>query len=76
VLAIVTAVVDAGGGAKLTTPTATLAAYRPALFLITGVAAAGALVAISGLRRPAGRESAAEPVPAELAPAPRAARPD
>ena len=54
VLAIVTAVVDAGGGAKLSTPTATLAAYRPALFLITGVAAAGALVAISGLRRAAG----------------------
>lgn len=50
VLAIVTAVVDAAGGARLTTPTATLAAYRPALFLITGVAVAGALVALSGLR--------------------------
>jgi len=59
VLAIVTAVVDAGGGASLSTPTATLAAYRPALFLITGVAAAGALVAISGLRRGA----APAPVP-------------
>ncbi len=53
VLAVVTAVVDAGGGSHLTTPAATLAAYRPALFLITGVATAGALVALAGLRRPA-----------------------
>jgi MFS family permease len=51
VLAVVTAVVDAGGGGRLSTPAVTLAAYRPALFLITGVAAAGALVALSGLRR-------------------------
>jgi MFS family permease len=51
VLAVVTAVVDAGGGARLSTPTATLAAYRPALFLITGVAVVGALVALGGLRR-------------------------
>jgi MFS family permease len=51
VLAVVTAVVDAGGGGQLTSPAATLTAYRPALFLITGVAAAGALVAIAGLRR-------------------------
>jgi predicted MFS family arabinose efflux permease len=61
VLAIVTAVVEAGGGANLSTPTATLAAYRPALFLITGVAAAGALVAIAGLRR------GASPAPAPQA---------
>ena len=53
VLAVVTAVVDAGGAGHLTTPGATLAAYRPALFLITGVAVAGALVALAGLRRPA-----------------------
>ena len=52
-LAVVTAVVDAGGAGHLTTPGATLAAYRPALFLITGVAVAGALVALAGLRRPA-----------------------
>jgi MFS family permease len=51
VLAVVTAVVDAAGGGQLTGPAATLAAYRPALFLITGVAATGALVAIAGLRR-------------------------
>jgi predicted MFS family arabinose efflux permease len=51
VLAVVTAVVDAGGGARLSTPAATLAAYRPALFLITGVAVVGALVALAGLRR-------------------------
>jgi sugar phosphate permease len=61
VLAIVTAVVDAGGGSSLSTPTATLAAYRPALFLITGVAAAGALVAISGLRRGAAPAPAPQP---------------
>jgi MFS family permease len=51
VLAVVTAVVDAGTGGHLGTPAATLAAYRPALFLIAGVAVAGALVAFSGLRR-------------------------
>jgi predicted MFS family arabinose efflux permease len=53
VLAIVTAVVDAGGGSRVTTPAATLAAYRPAFFLITGVAMVGVLVALSGLRRAA-----------------------
>jgi MFS family permease len=58
VLAIVTAVVDAGGGGQVTTPAATLAAYRPALFLITGVAVVGALVAIAGLR------GASDPAPA------------
>jgi hypothetical protein len=41
VLAIVTAVVDAAGAARVVSPSATLAAYRPALFLITGVAAVG-----------------------------------
>jgi len=62
VLAVVTAVVDAAGGARLTTPTATLAAYRPALFLITGVAAVGAFVAIAGLRRrPAEQVTVARP---------------
>ena len=58
VLAIVTAVVDAGGGSRLTTPAATLAAYRPALFFITGVAALGAIVALAGLRRTAERAPA------------------
>jgi MFS family permease len=52
VLAVVTAVVDAGGASRITSPAAVLTAYRPALFLITGVAAVGALVALSGLRRP------------------------
>jgi MFS family permease len=52
VLAVVTAVVDAGGASAITSPAAVLTAYRPALFLITGVAAVGALVALSGLRRP------------------------
>jgi MFS family permease len=58
VLAVVTAVVDAGGGGRLTTPAATLAAYRPALFFITGVAALGAIVALAGLRRTAERAPA------------------
>jgi MFS family permease len=52
VLAVVTAVVDAGGASRITSPGAVLAAYRPALFVITGIAAAGALVALSGLRNP------------------------
>jgi MFS family permease len=50
VLAIVTAVVDAGGAGRLASAPATLAAYRPALVVITAVAAIGALVALSGLR--------------------------
>jgi MFS family permease len=50
VLAIVAAVVDASGAGQLVSATATLAAYRPALILITGVAAVGALIALSGLR--------------------------
>jgi hypothetical protein len=50
VLAVVTAVIDAGGAGRVLSPAATLAAYRPALILITGVAAAGTLVALSGLR--------------------------
>jgi MFS family permease len=60
VLAVVTAVVEAGGG-RLSTPAVTLAAYRPALFLITGVAAVGALVALSGLRRAAPPDPAVTP---------------
>ena len=50
VLAVVTAVVDASGGGRVVSATAMLAAYRPALVLITGVAAIGMLVALSGLR--------------------------
>jgi len=52
VLAVVTAVVDAHGGTTLTSPAAALSAYRPALYLITGVAAVGLLAALPGLRRP------------------------
>jgi MFS family permease len=50
VLAVVTAVVDAAGGNTLTSPAATLAAYRPGLYVITGVAALGLLAALPGLR--------------------------
>ena len=51
VLAVVTAVVDAGGANRVISPAATLSAYRPALMLITIVAAGGMLVALSGIRR-------------------------
>lgn len=63
VLAVVTAVVDAGGANGAASPQAALAAFRPALALITGVSAAGAAVALTGLRRrrvpQAGREEGA-----------------
>ena len=59
VLAVVTAVVDASGAARVVSPAATLNAYRPALILITAIAAVGALVALSGLRRQ--RDLSAEP---------------
>ena len=39
-----------------------LAAYRPALFLITGVAPVGVLVALAGLRRTADVVQATQPV--------------
>jgi MFS family permease len=64
VLAIVTAVVDASGAGRLVSPAATLAAYRPALILITAVAAVGALVALSGLRRQRDLSVAPDVVPA------------
>jgi hypothetical protein len=51
VLAVVTAVVDAAGANTLTSPAAVLSAYRPALYLITGVAALGLLAALPGLGR-------------------------
>src|SRR5580693_5727887 len=51
VLAVITAVIDAGGANSVITPTATLSAYRPALYLITGVAGIGLLAALPGLRR-------------------------
>jgi len=55
VLAVVTAVVDAGGASKMTSAHAVLGAYHPALWLVTAIAGAGALVAVSGLRRRATR---------------------
>jgi MFS family permease len=63
VLAVVTAVIDAGGANRVISPAATLAAYRPALVLITIVAAAGLLVALSGTRH-RNQMPAADPVPA------------
>ncbi|HUC26678.1 MAG TPA: hypothetical protein VMA73_28595, partial [Streptosporangiaceae bacterium] len=41
---------DAAGANTLTSPAAALSAYRPALYVITGVAALGLLAALPGLR--------------------------
>jgi MFS family permease len=75
VLAIVTAVVDARGGNRLASPTVMLSAYRPALVVITGVAAVGVAVAISGLSRTRTRQAveandqpSSEPEQTELEP--------
>ncbi|HEY2521938.1 MAG TPA: MFS transporter [Streptosporangiaceae bacterium] len=51
VLAVVTAVIDAGGASQVTSTQATLGAYRPALAVITGVSVLGALVALTGVAR-------------------------
>jgi len=51
VLAVVTAVIDAGGASQVTSAQATLGAYRPALAVITGVSMLGALVALTGVAR-------------------------
>jgi MFS family permease len=67
VLAIVTAVVDAGGASRITSAQATLDAYRPALAVITAVSALGALTALSALlsarRQPAAPAPVTAPVP-------------
>src|SRR5436190_12741510 len=72
VLAAVTAVIDARGANQVVSAH-TLAAYRPALYVITGVAVAGLAVALTGLRsprpRPASRASASECGEAGLEPA-------
>ena len=65
VLAVVTAVVDAGGASRITSAQATLGAYRPALAVITVVSALGAVAALSGLRSARrGPRPAPVPVPA------------
>ena len=65
VLAVVTAVVDAGGASRITSAQATLGAYRPALAVITVVSALGAVTALSGLRSARrGLRPAPVPVPA------------
>jgi predicted MFS family arabinose efflux permease len=75
VLAIVTAIVDAGGANRAVT-TQALTAYRPALEAITGVAALGAVIALSGLSslrtRKAVAQIAADSGEAGLEPADRA----
>ncbi|MFL6074431.1 MAG: MFS transporter [Mycobacteriales bacterium] len=50
VLAVVTAVLEAGAGDK--TPSAVLDSYRPGLAVVAGVAALGLAIAAFGLRRP------------------------
>jgi EmrB/QacA subfamily drug resistance transporter len=57
VLAVVAAVVDAHGGNRLAAPQALLSAYRPALDVITGVAAVGVVIAASGLAFPGARRT-------------------
>ena len=59
VLSIVTAIVDSGGANQVTSPQSLLTAYRPALVVITGIAAAGVAVALSGLRSAGPRTAAA-----------------
>lgn len=60
VLAIVTAVVDAGGANRIVT-SQVLSAYRPALVVITGISALGVAIALSGLPARRGRALPAEP---------------
>jgi len=71
VLAVVTAVIDARG-ADHAVSAHTLAAYRPALVVITGVAVLGLIVALTGLRSPRPHPALAAPRPqpdeAELEP--------
>jgi sugar phosphate permease len=72
VLAVVTAVIDARGADHVISAQ-TLAAYRPALGVITGVAIFGVAVALTGLRagrrRPDGAAAADECGEPELEPA-------
>ncbi|HEY1642795.1 MAG TPA: MFS transporter [Streptosporangiaceae bacterium] len=67
VLAVVTAVVDAGGANRTLSASATLGAYRPALAVITGVAAIGAIAALTAFW-PARRQAPAVPVPGQHVP--------
>ncbi len=57
VLAVVTAVIDARGADHVISA-GTLAAYRPALGVITGIAVLGVAVALTGLRAPRPRPDA------------------
>jgi MFS family permease len=66
VLAIVTAVIEAGGANHALSAQATLGAYRPALTVITGVAALGTVAALTGLR-PARPQLEPETVPDDCA---------
>jgi MFS family permease len=76
VLAIVTAVVDAGGANHTISAQATLSAYRPALAVITGVSVIGAVAALSGLRLPRPKaRTAPRPVAVPAQPAAVPARP-
>ena len=75
VLAIVTAVVDAGGASQITSAQATLGAYRPALAVITVVSVLGAVTALSGLRS-ARRGLRPAPVPVPVPARVPAASPD
>ena len=49
-LAVVTAVITSGSGAHPASKQAVLDSYRPGLWVVTGIAAAGLLITLSGLR--------------------------
>jgi EmrB/QacA subfamily drug resistance transporter len=67
VLAIVTAVIEAGGANHVLSAQATLGAYRPALAVITGVAALGTVAALTGLRPAPTTQPEPETVPDDCA---------
>lgn len=66
VLAIVTAVISSQS-AGVTAPTGVLSAYKAGLGVVTGIAALGLLIALSGLRGLRARRAAEEREAAELA---------
>jgi sugar phosphate permease len=66
VLAIVTAVISSQS-VGVTTPAGMLSAYKPGLGVVTGIAALGLVIALTGLRGLRARRAAEEAETAELA---------
>jgi hypothetical protein len=65
VLAVVTAVIDARGANHVVSVHA-LAAYRPALDVIAGIAVAGVAIALTGLRPPSPAPAGVTAAPARV----------